>query len=82
MIQVYGRRDPPCAFCDRAKALLESRGLDYAFLSMPEDLSLIEFQARFPGRKTIPQIVVNGRLLEDGYASLVEELDGGFGHDF
>jgi glutaredoxin len=82
MIKVYGRTTPHCAYCAKAKALLEMKGLQYEFYSIPEDLSLDEFRELFPGRKTVPQIIMNGKLLDDGYTSLVEQLDGGYGDDF
>lgn len=80
MIEIYGRAN--CVWCTRAKTLVESRGLAYKYLSFPEDISAEEFHAKFPGRKTVPQIIVDGVLLDDGFTSLTEIIDnvsGGYG---
>jgi glutaredoxin len=85
MIEVYGRTTPVCPSCVNAKNLLDARGLVYKFISFPEDISVEEFQAKFPGRRTVPQILINGTLLDNGFDSLKEEIDnltGGIGHDF
>lgn len=83
MISIYGRAN--CVWCTRAKNLLEARGLEYEYFSFPEDISPEEFQEKFPGRKTVPQIIVDGVLLDNGYTSLVDVVDnygGGYGDNF
>ena len=82
---IYGRTEPFCVYCDKAKKLAAAKGVDYIFVSVPEDMSVDEFMAKFPGRKTVPQIVVDGNLLPDGFSSfaeLIENTMGGFGDDF
>jgi glutaredoxin len=86
MITIYGKEN--CKYCDAAKTLLNSRNIKYVYKSLPEDISLEEFKELFPGRKTVPQIIFNGKLLDDGYTSLrnmmdsYDFLEGGYGDDF
>ncbi len=51
---VYGRLDPPCAFCKAAKDLLELKGLPYVY----EDVSNVDVMSflAMKGWKTVPQI--------------------------
>jgi glutaredoxin 3 len=62
-----------CGYCDRAKALLDERGLEYEEIRMDDDPS---FRARLQdltGRWTVPQILVDGTPI-GGYMEL-RELD-------
>lgn len=83
MIEVYGKAG--CVYCTSAKNLLTNLEREFKYYSVPEDLSLEAFFEKFPGRKKFPQIVYHGRLLDDGYSSLREEIEnesGGHGDDF
>ena len=53
---VYGK--PNCPYCDKAKATLEDRGIEYKYLDIVEDPTLKEFLVE-KGLKTVPQIFVN-----------------------
>jgi glutaredoxin 3 len=58
-----------CGYCVRAKALLDSKGLEYEEVELDEDP---EFRAKLlelTGSWTVPQIVVDGRPI-GGYAEL------------
>jgi glutaredoxin 3 len=62
-----------CAYCVRAKALLEERGLPYEEIRLDDDPA---FRARLldlTGRWTVPQILVDGTPI-GGYVEL-RELD-------
>jgi glutaredoxin 3 len=56
-IEVYSSHN--CPWCDRAKALLESKGLDYKEINISKDhvkaLGMIERS----GRRTVPQIFID-----------------------
>jgi glutaredoxin 3 len=70
-IQVY--TTAWCGYCDRAKALLDERGLPYEEIRIDADPA---FRARLldlTGRWTVPQILVDGRPI-GGFAEL-RELD-------
>jgi glutaredoxin len=84
MFEVYSK--PNCPFCDQAKALLQSRGLEYKefILDVGQDRRLgVEYVDReevlalFPGARTMPQIAVyeNGvRKVIGGFTQLKEYL--------
>jgi len=58
-----------CGYCVRAKALLDSKGLEYEEVELDQDP---EFRAKLlelTGGWTVPQIVVDGRPI-GGYAEL------------
>ena len=61
-IEIY--TTPFCPYCDRAKALLGRKGLDFEELDAPHGSaarrSAIE---RSGGRTTVPQIFIDGRSI-------------------
>lgn len=66
MITVYGK--PGCTFCDQAKALSQTRGLDYHYIELDvgqpkkldgEYISRDDFMMLFPEARAVPQILVN-----------------------
>jgi len=63
-----------CPYCSRAKALLESKGVDYeeADISM-EAGKRQEMLGRSNGRHTVPQIFIGGRHV--GGSDDLAELD-------
>lgn len=76
MFEIYGRNN--CVWCDRAKELLDSRGLKYTFWNIEEDSkALSEFKFLFKGAKTVPQILTGAYdevNVIGGYTELVEWL--------
>ena len=61
----------PCSFCRNAKALLQSRGIDYEEINLAKDpLGRAELAKR-TGLMTFPQIVVDGETL-GGFRELVD----------
>jgi len=61
MIEIYGK--PACPFCDRAKALCESRQLKYSYYELGKDFTRDEIVERFPNARTFPQILVQGTAI-------------------
>ncbi|QSY98695.1 glutathione S-transferase N-terminal domain-containing protein (plasmid) [Rhizobium bangladeshense] len=60
---VYGRVEPACPYCDRAKHELTRRGLPFEFKDVMTDLDARrEFKALFKegDKQTVPQIVIDG----------------------
>jgi len=58
-----------CGYCVRAKALLDSKGLDYEEIHLDDDP---EFRAKLldlTGGWTVPQILIDGRPI-GGYTEL------------
>jgi glutaredoxin len=81
MIHIYGK--PQCPFCDRAKALCESKKLEYSYKQLDVDFTREEVLEMFPGARTFPQIKVHTTSI-GGYDQLVKYLDdtgyNGTGH--
>lgn len=66
---------PFCPYCDKAKALLKKKNVEFQEFNVKSDeVKLGEMLERSNGRKTIPQIFINGHHIggcDDLYA-----LDG------
>jgi glutaredoxin 3 len=53
-----------CPYCTAAKELLKSKGVTYEEKDVIENLNFLdEMLARSEGRKTVPQIFINGLLI-------------------
>jgi glutaredoxin len=82
---VYSK--PSCTFCDQAKALLESRGLDFEVIMLDvgqpkidgmQYITRDELLAIFPNARTMPQINrQEGNMVSyvGGFKELKNELD-------
>lgn len=73
---------PSCPFCDQAKALLESKGLQFDIVNIdvgqqkePNEkyITRDELIARVPGARTVPQIFM-GETLVGGFQDLKKSL--------
>jgi len=64
-----------CPFCDRAKRLFKSKGVEFSEhgLDHLSDAELRDQMARLSGQRTVPQIVIGGKAI-GGWAEL-SELD-------
>jgi glutaredoxin 3 len=66
----------PCGFCRQAKALLESRGVDYVEVSLTKDPDGRAGLVQRTGQMTFPQIIAGGRVI-GGFRELLEaDRDG------
>ena len=66
----------PCGFCRQAKALLESRGVDYEEVSLTKDPDGRARLVQRTGQLTFPQIIAGGRVI-GGFRELLEaDRDG------
>jgi glutaredoxin len=72
MIEIWGK--PACPYCERAKALCESRNLKYTYKQLDVDFTRDEILEKFPGAKTFPQIIVGGNKI-GGYDKLGPYLE-------
>ena len=61
-----------CWFCDQAKNLLQDQGQEYEELDVMEASGLMEEY----NLRTVPQIFIDGELLEGGYTGLKEYYNG------
>ena len=67
MITVYSKNT--CPFCDRAKALLENKGVAFNVVNIEEAPDAREFLVD-QGLRSVPQIFNDGVLLPGGYQGL------------
>ena len=58
-----------CGYCERAKALLEQRGLEYDEIRVDEQPDFRAKLQELTGGWTVPQIVIDGRPI-GGYSEL------------
>jgi glutaredoxin 3 len=69
MAQVEIYTTPVCAFCVRAKRLLQERGIAYDEFDVADDVALRTSVMERSGRRTVPQIFIGGRSI-GGYEEL------------
>jgi glutaredoxin 3 len=58
-----------CGYCVRAKALLDSRGLDYEEISLDDDPAFRQKLFDLTGNWTVPQVLIDGKPI-GGYTEL------------
>ena len=74
-IQLYTTRW--CAYCVRAKALLQTRGLEFEEISLDGDPTFRQRLFELTGGWTVPQIVIDGQPI-GGYSELYRlDREGG-----
>ena len=66
-VQMYTTRW--CGYCVRAKALLESRGIEFEEISLDDDPAFRRRLLELTGGWTVPQILIDGRAV-GGYTEL------------
>ncbi len=59
-----------CSFCRRAKELLEMKGVPYLEIDLMKEDKYHEMVDKAGGRKTVPQIFINGSHI-GGYDELL-----------
>ena len=62
-----------CPFCTRAKALLRSKNVDFEEIDVTLDEGLQEEVKRLSGRRTVPQIFIDGKAV--GGFDDIKQLD-------
>lgn len=67
MLTVYTKNN--CPFCDRAKALLESRGVEYRAINLEDQPDARDFLVD-QGLRSVPQIFNGTTLLPGGYQGI------------
>ena len=76
MLTVYSK--PACPFCDKAKHLLETRGVKFEVVDISQDIDAREFLVE-SGFRTVPQIFKDGELFVDGgYQGLIKLTEDEF----
>jgi glutaredoxin 3 len=70
MITVYTKDD--CPFCDRAKALLESKGVEYTTINIGIRTEAREFLVD-QGLRSVPQIFNGTELIQGGFQGIASK---------
>ena len=68
-IKIYSTRN--CPYCVRAKALLQSKELDFEEIDISSDLERTQEMIQRSGRRTVPQIFINEQSI-GGFDQLAE----------
>ena len=70
-----------CAFCSKAKSMLSKWDIDYSEVRIDADESaLVAFREATLGARTVPQILIDGKLI-GGFSELTElHMDGELDH--
>jgi glutaredoxin 3 len=64
---------PWCGFCERARALLERKGVRYTEIDLESEPKRRAEMIERSGRRTVPQIFIDGRPI--GGSEELEELE-------
>lgn len=70
MITIYSKNN--CGFCQKAKALLEIKGITYAEINIEEDTDARQRLVE-AGVRSVPQIFINDEMLPGGYNGLANQ---------
>jgi glutaredoxin 3 len=60
-VEIYSK--PQCPYCVQAKALAEREGHELTYKMLDEDFSREQLMETFPGARTFPQIIVDGKKI-------------------
>ncbi len=66
----------PCPYCDRAKVLLDNKGVKYDILDLSDNLDELDKWKEKTGWRTVPMIFINDQLI-GGYNDLKALEDEG-----
>ena len=74
-VEIY--TGPLCVFCDRAKALLNKKGVSFKEIDLASDVSKMEEMIKKTnGMKTVPQIFIGGQHIGGNDKLQVLENEG------
>ena len=60
-VEIYSK--PQCPYCVQAKALAEREGHELTYKMLDEDFDRETLMETFPGARTFPQIIVDGKKI-------------------
>lgn len=64
-----------CGYCTMAKSWLIENNIEYAEILLDNQEAIAQFRVDCPGQRTIPQILVDGDLIDGGYMGLMEKKE-------
>ena len=73
MVEVYSKDN--CAYCTKAKILLETRHMEFIERKIGVDVTREQLLEIAPHARTVPQIVIDGTVI-GGYDQLTQYLKG------
>lgn len=65
-----------CPYCIRAKRLLDSKGLTYQEIGVDQDPAQAQVMVERAGRRSVPQIFINGEHIGGSDDLLAADLSG------
>ena len=73
-VEIYSK--PQCPYCVQAKALAEREGYELTYKMLDEDFDRETLMETFPGARTFPQIIVDGKKIGGftEFKALVDEV--------
>lgn len=63
---------PTCGFCRRAKQWLTEKGHEFEEIMLDNQDAIARFKEDCPGKTSVPQILINGELVDGGYEGLIK----------
>lgn len=69
MAKVLLVKKNPCPYCDRAKTLLDNKGIKYDVIDLTDNLDELDKWKEKTGWRTVPIIMINDQLI-GGYTDL------------
>ena len=72
IVEIYSK--PQCPYCEMAKNLAEREGYDLTYKMLDEDFDREALMETFPGARTFPQIIVDGKKI-GGYTEFKQLVD-------
>jgi glutaredoxin len=72
MLTLYTKNN--CAYCVKAKTLLDNKGIKYEIKDIETDPSLRDFLVN-QGLRSVPQIFLDNELINGGYNGLANKPD-------
>ena len=57
--EIFGKTD--CIHCEKAKMLCSQKGIGFDYQELGKDFEMGLILERFPGARTFPQIIVDGK---------------------
>jgi glutaredoxin len=69
-LKIYTKNN--CSFCDRAKALMDSKGVQYEVINIEEMQDAREMLVDY-GLRSVPQIFTGSTLIPGGYQGLASQ---------
>lgn len=67
MLTIYSKNN--CGYCVQAKTMCKSHDIPFEEINIEEDATAYDFIIS-EGHRTMPQVYINGELLEGGYTGM------------